>query len=231
MSDPFRDGFQRSPALERLASRHPDAHEIRDVERLPEHALTVATGVAIGAPAPIGCLPALGWFSTVALGVAWLAGWVPLVSVAGGVAGIVVGHVGHALARARWQRTIARRLRWVDQQPFPITGVRGYLAAGLPMIDVTFRGKPQPSQVIDGIRGHTPGAAVSQLDDRTFRIALHGTAPRHHGDEAALHRFVDEVLVPVHHDLGVESVTLGGRAPLGAELPALPPGPTRSDPT
>ena len=112
------------------------------------------------------------------------------------------------LARGAWDRRVARRLAWVDQRPFPITGVRGYLAAGRPMIDVRFQTAPKAATVIAGIRGHDPEAEVTQIDDQTFRVVLRGGRP---ADEPELRRFVDEVLVPVDGDLGVESVNLGGK--------------------
>lgn len=218
MSDPFRDDIHgRSPTLERLASRSPEAAEILEIERVPASVRDVTLGAAIGDVQPIGCLAMVGYLAAVGVGIAWLTGAVTPIVLLAGVLAIVGGHVAHALSRAAWHRRVAARLAWVDQRPFPITGIRGYLAAARPMIDVRFLAPPLAATVTSGIRGHAPDAEVSQVDDYTFRIVLRA-APRTdvaepvlvHADDRELMRFVDEVLVPVDADVGIASVTLGG---------------------
>lgn len=220
MSDPFREGQPgHSPVLERLALRNPEATAIQEVERLSEDDRDARVGIALGDAAPIGCLAMLGYLTTIGLVIAWLVGPLTLAAVALGVAGIGAGHVYHVLARGAWKRRLVARLAWVDEKPFPITGVRGYLASARPMIDVRFRRPPLAATLAAGVRGHDPAAEVTQIDDQTFRILLRhdardGTTPP--PDAAALQRFIDEVLVPVDDDLGIESVTLGGRSPTPA---------------
>ena len=64
-----------------------------------------------------------------------------------------------------------------------------------------------------------PDAEITQIDDHTFRVVLRGTAPTDASqppaapaDDSELRRFVDDVLVSVHADVGIASVTLGGTA-------------------
>lgn len=236
MSDPFRDAnHARSEALERLALRHPEAGAIREVEAATEAALDGAVGQALHDAAPQGCFPALAWLGATGVFVWWLFDSPPSIALAIAAGGLFAAHALHAALRGVWRRRTARKLAWVGAQPFPITGIRGYLAAQPAMIDVTFAKPPLPGAVQAGVRGHSPGAEVTALDDRTFRIVLpagadvdaqnpgFGKAP----DPHRLRTFVEEVLVPVHADLGITGVRLGGRMGLRAgkepdEDPAKP---------
>ena len=220
--DPFRTATHgHSPTLARLAGQHPTAPEIREVERLGLDADTDAVGLRLGIAPPTGCWLALAYTVTVGAGLAWLPGWVATSTLAGAVAGLVAAHLGNAVARWRWRRAVAGRLGWFERQAFPITGARGFLQATRPMIDVEFRLPPTAHALAAALQALAPGAEVIAIDDRTLRIiapdrtaasAPMGPAPDAPVVDAAwLRRLIEEVLTPLHDELGVERVHLGGR--------------------
>lgn len=226
--DPFRTASHgHSPTLARLASRHPAAEAIHAVERRTD--IDDLVGVALGDAPPIGCVMILGYVGTLAVALAWSLGWLPLAAVAIGAGTIVGGHLLQAVGRARWRRRTQAALAWTATQPFPIAGVRGFFAATVPMIDVSFATPPTVDAFAAGIRGHTGGARVVVIDDATYRIELpvrggdadDGAATT--ADAAWLKRFVAEVLVPLHEELGVTEVQLGGSVRADEPPPGLPP--------
>ncbi len=233
--DPFRTASHgHSPTLAWLANRHPAAEAIHAVERRTDTDDLV--GVALGDAPPVGCVMILGYVGTLAVALAWSLGWLPLAAVAIGGGTIVAGHLLQAVGRARWRRRTQAALAWTSAQPFPIAGVRGFFAATVPMIDVTFATPPTVDALAAGIRGHTGGARVLAIDDATYRIEL---PVRGSGDDEAtttadaawLKRFVGEVLVPLHEELGIAAVQLGGSVRAPDELPAGDPPLSRSGPS
>lgn len=226
--DPFRTASHgHSPTLARLASRHPAAEAIHAASRRTD--IDDLVGVALGDAPPVGCVMILGYVGTLAVALAWSLGWLPLTAVAIGAGTIVGGHLLQAVGRARWRRRTQAALAWTDAQPFPIAGVRGFFAATVPMIDVTFATPPALDAFAAGIRGHTGGARVVVIDDATYRIELpvrgsdDGDGAPPPADAAWLERFVAEVLVPLHEELGVAAVQLGGRVRAPDEAPDDPP--------
>ncbi len=209
--DPFRTASHgHSPTLARLARRHPAAEAIHAASRRTDTDDLV--GVALGDAPPVGCVMMLGYVGTLAVALAWSLGWLPLVAAAIGGATIVAGHLLLAVGRARWRRRTQAALAWTTTQPFPIAGVRGFFAATVPMVDVTFATPPDLDAFAAGIRGHTGGARVLAIDDATYRIELpvRGREADPPADAAWLARFVGEVLVPLHEELGIAEVQLGG---------------------
>jgi hypothetical protein len=89
------------------------------------------------------------------------------VAVAIGGGTIVAGHLLLAVGRARWRRRTQAALAWTTALPFPLAGVRGFFAATVPMIDVTFATPPDLDDFAAGIRGHTGGARVLAIDAAT----------------------------------------------------------------
>ncbi|MBK9032683.1 MAG: hypothetical protein IPL61_15660 [Myxococcales bacterium] len=233
--DPFRTATHgHSTALARLAARHPDAELIHQAEG-NDHAL----GAALRDPAPTGCLVAVGYLTALGLAIGWAWGWVATTTLAGVGAAVALVHGGDQLQRWRWRRRVGAATAWLDRQAFPITGVRGYVAATIQMIDVTFTTPPTVADFGAGIRGHLPDGQVIVIDEHTYRVAtprlgpagrpLAGARPT----MAALRRFVEEVLAPLHLELGVVRVQLGGSLELApprrdphAPDDATPPAPT-----
>jgi hypothetical protein len=228
---PFRTATHaHSATLARLAARHPAAEAIHAVERRTDTDELV--GIALGDPAPIGCLMMVGYVGTLAVALAWSLGWLPLVAVAIGGGTIVAGGLALAIGRRRWRRRTQAALAWTTARGFPIVGVRGFFAATVPMIDVSFATPPTVDAFAAGIRGHTGDARVVVIDDATYRVELpvRGSGGGD-ADAAWLLRFVDEVLAPLHDELGIASVQLGGgvRAPdalAAGDAAVTPPGST-----
>lgn len=226
--DPFRrPAHARSVALERLAARHPDAELIHAVDAVDD---LDAIGAAVGDPPPAGCLMTFGYVATLAVAAAWLVSSLSSLWLGVGGAVIVTGHLSLAVGRARWRRRVARALAWLDGLPFPVTGVRGFFAATEPMVDVSFRAAPALADFAAGVRAYAPTATVTAIGPATFRLRWPiadqpddreppSKAPR---DLGWLRRFVDEVLVPLHADLGVERVELGGTRALPAPVKPRP---------
>lgn len=225
---PFRSiEHGRSTALERLAARHPEAEAIHKVDGLDD---IDAIGAAIGDEPPAGCLMMSGYLATFGLAAAWLPGWVPALAIAGGGGVAVLGHLTLAVGRARWRRRAAKAMAWLERLPFPVTGVRGFFAATEPMIDVTFRRPPLLADYAAGVKAHAVGAEALAIDGDTYRLRWPPPPPpaddapttRRH-DLAWLRRLIDEVLVPLHADVGIERVELGGiRGALPAPAPPTP---------
>ncbi len=215
--DPYRAGSAHSETLTRLASRHPEAGAIHEALAVTDTDDAVA--LAIGRSAPVGCLLMMAYPATAGLVIAWMLGAMPALAIVAGVGAIVVAHATHTLAGRRWQRQIGRALDWQQRLPFTMHNTTAFFAATRPMIDVTFTRPPSIADYAAGVRGHTAGATALAIDAHTFRVELPGPpAPR--VDVSWLRRFTDEVLVPLHRELGIERVQLGGAT---RALPAATP--------
>lgn len=215
--DPYRAGPGHSETLARLATRHPEAGAIHEALQVDDTDDAVA--LAIGRPAPVGCLLMMAYPATAGLVIAWMLGAMPALAIGYGVGAIVVAHTTHALAGSRWRRQVTRALDWQQRLPFSMHNSTAFFAAMRPMIDVTFTRPPSLADYAAGVRGHTAGATALAIDASTYRVELPGPpAPR--VDVGWLRRFTDEVLVPLHRELGIERVQLGGAV---RALPAATP--------
>lgn len=226
--DPYRTASHgHSATLERLAGRHPSAMEIDEAASLEMHDRVLAK--LLGLPFPGMGRVNLAW---TALIVGALLRWIGLIEVRliwVTFPAVLAAYAERAFAVRRWRRRVAKRLAWIDQQPFPISGLNAFLLAMRPMIDITFRKPPTVAALAGGVQGYLPDAEVIAIDDRTLRIIcpnhdfgdkFYIPSPLVTGftDDAWLHRFVDEVVRPVHNELGVERVRLGG-----SQRPRMPP--------
>jgi hypothetical protein len=81
-------------------------------------------------------------------------------------------------------------------------------ASARPILDVALRTPVERRLLSEGIAGFDPAIAVSHLDDRTVRLEV----PARPGDypAAAFHALAAEVLVPLHQDVGIDGVSMGG---------------------
>jgi hypothetical protein len=116
---------------------------------------------------------------------------------------------------------VARRFAGDVALPFPVTGYDAWLASEIPLIDVRVRGELDRTLVAGAARGVDRGLEVEWIDARMFRLA---TPPRRYGggalvgDRALWTRLANEMLLPIHQDVGVDRVEMGGA------MRALPPG-------
>jgi hypothetical protein len=122
---------------------------------------------------------------------------------------LVLAPVAAAIARLRTtRRAVAAELAWPARLPFPVEGYDLWLASARPILDVALRTPVERRLLFEGIAGFDPAIAVSHLDDRTVRLEV----PARPGDypAAAFHALVAEVLVPLHQDVGIDGVSMGG---------------------
>lgn len=109
----------------------------------------------------------------------------------------------------------AAALAWSSQQPFPVTGYEAWLACDRPLLDVHLRA-PVDRQLFErAVQAIDAAIEVEAAGDRAMRLAIPpvvrlGKHPMRHGNVALLHRVFAELVLPLHHDTGVERVELGG---------------------
>lgn len=233
----------RSAALERLAARAARAeHELpRDADKLPPHIRTArleaAAGVGHDRP---GCLIMLailaGALSTiVALKAAIGQGRPSTFGL------ILVGATALLIAWSVWAtRASARRraaavealLAWERDLPFPVTGYVDWLVADAPALQLTLRAAIDPDLLRRALPAVDSAATLEVLDDRRFRVVFQATLTStsgdvdgeadRHGQVVVLRRFHAELLLPLHHDVGIEMLAMGGAARPDDDTAAAP---------
>ncbi|HVJ21781.1 MAG TPA: hypothetical protein VM686_40535 [Polyangiaceae bacterium] len=121
----------------------------------------------------------------------------------------------------RMQRDRETRLASaLGETPYPVSGVIDWLCADEPILDVTLNAPLEPQLLEDALRALDGTAAVSWPEPTRARVVL---SPRElrpargkwpavvGGDLALLRQVLTRVLDPVHAELGVARVELGGR--------------------
>ena len=136
------------------------------------------------------------------LGLLALAGTVLMVS-------IPVAYANETSARGRRACALDGLLRALDHVPVPVLGWRDYLASARPRLRVVTAHAVDARVFARALRAIDPRFAVHTLDDRTFHVeappGTHG-----YGDAALARRLFDELLTPLHLELGVSEIELGG---------------------
>jgi hypothetical protein len=220
--DPYRRGRAAPPALVELAAgAEAKRRELpRDVDRLPSKRDRARQ--ALGIRAAVG-LPSVlfGTFGFLFL----MAG----IEIGAGVAifgalllpvGIVIDVLWSKDLRAR----TAARLAEGERHPFPVKGYEIWLASERPLLDVHLRAAVARDVVDRAATALDPDITIEWFDDRLFRVALPphpiGAADEHSfgGDPKAWASFADKILAPLHADVGIERVEMGG------SMRGLPPG-------
>jgi len=172
--------------------------------------------LAILGPAPADVAPRVVMLSAgIALMVTALSA-IPVGVLAGAVTGAGWA-VGRRLRRSHRERAAEEALQaWLAQRPFPIAGLRAWLSATRPVIDVTLaRALASTDVVVDAAHGHDPLIRVVVRRTTELRFALpqrwvitgRGRATPV-ADAEALWVFVERVLGPLHDAAGVSEVIL-----------------------
>lgn len=110
---------------------------------------------------------------------------------------------------------VAEALAWAEAQPFPVTGYADWLASEVPLLDVVFAA-PLDRRFADAVHAVDAAIEVNLLDDRTARLAIpprvleRGEAKHRVGDREALARLTDQLLRPLHSEVGLVRVDMGG---------------------
>lgn len=142
----------------------------------------------------------------------WLGGAVCL---AVALAVMVFHRRGERIHRTREER-LARSL---GELPFPVDGLIDHLTADRPLADLHLRAAVAPELLADAVRTLDAGATIEWLSPRHARLALtpRQLRPARHkhpailgGDLPLVHALVDKVLVPLHREVRVERLDLGG---------------------
>ena len=134
------------------------------------------------------------------------------------VFGILVAPSGIAIDVAIWRAAkerAARLAREDERRPYPVDGYPLWLAAERPLFDVYLRRAVDRTVVIDATAALDRDIVIEWLDERVFRVAIpacqFGSDPvQHLGDRAAWLRFAEKILAPLHADIGIDKVEMGG---------------------
>lgn len=125
----------------------------------------------------------------------------------------LVGGAFAASSRRRLERRrmITEKLQWSEQQPFPVVGYAEWLTSEVPLFDVTTKGPVDPA-FAEAVSAVDPRIGVERLDPHTVRIAI---PPKKHysltlADRESLHELFERLLVPMHKEVGVQGVEMGG---------------------
>jgi hypothetical protein len=228
MDEPFRrPGKGMSPILSQLASAGEERRRElpREAEPMDPHERRMRLEAVFGVSAInaqglwVGCL--LAWTTMVPLcGV--------MTSSDGNPASIILAVVvavgltiwaAVASERRRLQRRVAvdQKLASMQQLPFPVNGYELWCLSERPLFDVTLSTPIDNRQFIDAVAAVDASAEVDWIDERVVRIFI---PPRTaeaseqptswYADHEALSRLFERLLLPLHSDLHIERVDMGG---------------------
>jgi hypothetical protein len=189
--------------------------------RPPSDRKRLARGFGV-APKRRGLAITLGSISAAIGAVGGTVMFAPAVVIALGVAGFMY----------RERRAVQRGLGELDDWGFPVHGYRSWLLATEPTFDVELRREIAVEVMEESIAAIDPEIIVRKISARVFRIvtprvALPGRKPLepavHFGDRELLQRIHDQLLAPLHADIGILGMVMGDRIAMQNVLPAPPP--------
>ncbi len=116
---------------------------------------------------------------------------------------------------ARRAKAIETELAWATSQPFPVTGYRDWLVNDKPVLIVHLRDPIERATFVDAVRAIDPAIEAEATGDKTFRLeiparVLTGEHPARYGNAPLLHTVMDKLLRPLHDDVGIERIDMGG---------------------
>ena len=118
---------------------------------------------------------------------------------------------------ARRAETIAARLAWAARQPFPVHGYELWCLSHEPLLDVTLSIPIDPRQLADALAAIAPAVALSWMDERTARLRIPPTLVTRvqgptgrYANPGALELLVERLLIPLHSDVPIERMDMGG---------------------
>jgi len=114
------------------------------------------------------------------------------------------------------KRKVSEGLQWATQLPFLVEGYDLWLISEEPLLDVTLQ-TPLATPLASALHAVNPAIEAEPLDDTTTRVLLpprkaeQGETTLWIGDEEAFRAVVTKVLEPLHQEIGIVRVTVGGR--------------------
>jgi hypothetical protein len=112
---------------------------------------------------------------------------------------------------------VAEGLAWATRQPFPVSGYELWCLSEIPLLDVVLTTPVAQRQLADAVAAVDPTIEVDSIDERTARLHIpprtvtEGDGPAEwYADPAALLRVFDKLLLPLHTDVPIERVDMGG---------------------
>jgi hypothetical protein len=120
------------------------------------------------------------------------------------------------ISPARREDAIKTELAWATARPFEVTGYRVWLAADVPLLTIKLRTAFDKATFGDAVKAIDRKIAVDAIDQTTFEIAVPSCSRTidetviRFGDVPTLKKLFEQVFEPLHRDLGIERVTMGG---------------------
>lgn len=140
-----------------------------------------------------------------------------IMGVLAAVAATVWGIAASGQRREQRRASVAERLSWAGKQPFPVRGYEVWCLSERPLLDVTLSAPVDHRQLADAVAAVDSTVELEWLDERTARLFIPprtvtaSEEPTHwYADPAALARLVDRLLVPLHTDVPIERMDMGG---------------------
>lgn len=222
----YRENANRTtPTLEQLAER---ARTTRRIGKPPQMekpvngtALELAVGVH-GDRGSFGILAALLWLPVLACLKASLGPKgmndtgttvLPIAILAALVATVAAISSSDSAGRRRIS-AIDDELAWATSQPFKIHGYGNWLSSDAPTITVTLRRAVDKALFADAARAISPDIETEALDATAFSIKVPARSETvnkrtyRFGDIELRKQLFEQLLLPLHSDVGVEHVTM-----------------------
>ncbi|HLL20598.1 MAG TPA: hypothetical protein VK427_00625 [Kofleriaceae bacterium] len=220
----YRDpAKRRSPALEKLAAQaspEPPTQTtlLGDAEQTTR--LELAAGVHGDR---VGCVTMVAAFAAVAA--AWAVSWLAaeyalsaheqavVYAVAAGT--VIAAWVGSHRAKKRRTAAVQALLASATRYPFPVTGLRDWLVSDRSELVVEVAAAIDTDTFVDAVRAVDPAIDVTPRGDTAFELVIPsrvvtGENPSRYGNVPLLDAVFDNVILPLHGDVGITRVTLGG---------------------
>ena len=121
-------------------------------------------------------------------------------------------------ASRRREHAIDEALAWAEAQPFQITGYRDWLVSDVPMMNIRLRAPIDLTLFRDAMTAIDPAITSTIVDDRTVSVVIparemaasKNTSARRFGDIQCLAAVFARCVVPLHAEVGVERIAMGG---------------------
>jgi hypothetical protein len=119
--------------------------------------------------------------------------------------------------RAQRRAAVAEQLARVEKLPFPVRGYDKWCLSERPLFDLTLSAPIERRQLIDAVAAIDSTVEVEWLDERTARFFIPPRAVEAaegptswYADPTALTRLFDQLFLPLHSDVPIESIEMGG---------------------